>query len=170
MNDPMVIHPKWTVGSLPVGTNGQQDSVLIKGEARCNRWRQDCWYKADERYAVRVPTDPRFPDAQRYAVELPCPDMNLRYPEGSLLICVPLDALKGGIEVDQPYLIEGRRRRAGEQETELSVKTLIAQSGIRPRFVTESSDPNCQASLPIFGAGDEKIRPIALVTGFLQPE
>jgi hypothetical protein len=166
----MAILAKRSNGSNSVITPGQQNSVLIKGEARCNHWRHDCWYGADQRYAVQAPPDPHYPDAERYAVELGCPGMNLRYPEGSLLLCLPLDAVEGGIEVDQHYLIERRRGRGGMQETELSVKTLIAESGNKPRFVSESNDPDHQISHPIFGIGDEKIRPIALVTGSLQPE
>lgn len=155
-------------GSTSVMTPHPEERILVKAAACSNRWQKGFWYGADQRYAVRVPPDPRYPDTERYAVELFCPDMNLRYPEGSLLLCVPLDAVNGGIEVDQPYLIESRH--GGGHETELSVKTLIAENDSRPCFVSESSDPDHQTSLPLFGTGDEKIRPIALVTGFLQPE
>jgi len=169
-NGPMIIPPKSMMDSIAVETPGQRVNVLIKGEARCNGWQQDCWYKADQRYAVSVPPDPRFPDADRFGIELRCPDMNLHYPEGSLLLCVPLDAVEGGIEVDQRYLIECRRRRGRNQETELTVKTLTTESGNRPKFVTESSEPGHQMSVPLFGDGGGRIRPIALVTGFVEPE
>jgi hypothetical protein len=96
--------------------------------------------------------------------------MNLRYPEGSLLICVPLYAIEDGVEIDKRYLIETRRTRDGVQESELTVKTLVTDSDNRLHFVSESSDPDCQLSVPVFGAGDSEIQPIALVIGSMQPE
>ena len=166
----MVIPTKWMMDPVAAEAPGEQVNVVIKGEARCNHWQQDCWYKADHRYAVSVPPDPRFPDAERFGIKLRCPDMNLRYPEGSLLLCVPLDAVEGTIEIDQRYLIECRRRRGHDQETELTVKTLTTASRNRPIFVTESSEPGHQISVPLFGNGGGKIRPIALVTGYVEPE
>ena len=61
-------------------------------------------------------------------------------------------------------------RRRALQETELTIKTLITNSDNKPRFVTESSDPDYQISLPVFGSSGAKIRPIALVIGLQQPE
>ena len=166
----MMIPPKWMMDAAAAGSPGEHVDVLIKGEARCNHWQQGCWYKADKRYAVAVPTDPRFPDAERFGIELRCPDMNLRYPEGSLLLCVSLEAVEGGIEIDQRYLIECRRKRGHDHETELTVKTLTTVGGNRPIFVTESSEPGHQMSVPLFSSSGDKIRPIALVTGFVQPQ
>ena len=119
---------------------------------------------------IQLPADPRFPDVERFAVELPSPDMNLRYPEGSLLICVPFEAIEGGIEIDKRYLIETRRVRDGVQESELSVKTLVMDDDNRLRFVSESSDPDHQLSVPVFGASDHEVQPIALVIGSQQAE
>ena len=96
--------------------------------------------------------------------------MNLRYPEGSLLICIPFESVEGGIEIDKRYLIETRRERDGVQESELTVKTLVMDDDNRLRFVSESSDPDYQLSVPVFGASDSETQPIALVIGSVQPE
>jgi hypothetical protein len=96
--------------------------------------------------------------------------MNLRYPEGTLIICVHLDAVEGGIEINRDYLIERRRVGGGVRKTELSVMTLIADSDKRPQFVSQSSDPDYQTSLPVFSSSSDRVRPIALVTGSQQAE
>jgi hypothetical protein len=36
--------------------------------------------------------------------------------------------------------------------------------------VTESSEPDHQTAIPLFGNDGDTIRPIALVTGFVQPD
>jgi len=96
--------------------------------------------------------------------------MNLRYPEGTLLICIPFEAIEGGIEIDKRYLVETRRERDGMEEYELAVMTLIMDEDNKLRFVSESSDPEFQRSIPVFGAGESETQPIALVIGSLQPE
>jgi len=151
-------------------TTRPEQHVMVKAAACVNLWQQDCWYGADKRYVVHVPADPRYPGVERFAIEGPCPGMNLRYPEGSLLICIPFEAVKGGIEIDKRYLIETRRERDGVQESELSVKTLITDDDNRLCFVSESSDPDYQQSVPVFGASNSEIQPIALVIGSVQPE
>lgn len=150
-------------------TTRPEEQVVVKAAGCVNRWLQDCWYGADQRYTVQVPADPRYPGVERFAVEGQCPAMNLRYPEGTLLICIPFEAIEGGIEIDKRYLIETRRVRDGVHESELSVKTLVMDDN-KLRFVSESSDPDYQISVPVFGASDSEIQPIALVIGSVQPE
>jgi transcriptional regulator with XRE-family HTH domain len=147
-----------------------EERVPVKAAACANRWLEECWYGADKRYCLQVPADPRYPEAERFAVEGRCPAMNLRYPERSLLICVPLDAVEEGVEIDKRYLIETRRMRDGVEESELSVKTLVTDSDNRLHFTTESSDPDYQISLPVFGCKDDEAQPIARVIGSVQPE
>ena len=151
-------------------TTRPEEHVVVKAAACVNSWLEDCWYGADKRYAVQVPADPRYPGVERFAVDGQCLAMNLRYPEGSLLICISFEAVEGGIEIDKRYLIETRRVREGVEESELSVKTLIMDNDNRLRFVSESSDPDYQLSVPVFGAGDSEVQPIALVIGSVQPE
>ena len=151
-------------------TPNPEERVVVRAAASINRWQQNCWYPADQRYVVRVPPDPRYPEIERFAVEARCPSMNLRYPEGTLIICVHLDAVEGAIEINKDYLIERGRVRGGVRKTELSVMTLMADSDKRLRFVRQSSDPDYQTSLPVFETGNGKIRPIALVTGSQQAE
>jgi len=151
-------------------TPNPEERVLVKAAASFNRWPQNCWYPEDQRYVVRVPADPRYPEIERFAVEARCPSMNLRYPEGTLIICVHLDAIEGCIEIDRDYLIERCRVCGGARKTELGVMTLIADSDKRLRFVHQSSDPDCETSFPVFKTDNGKIRPIALVTGSQQAE
>ena len=151
-------------------TERPEQHVVVRAAACANRWLEDCWYSADQRYVVQVPADPRYPGIERFAIDGQCPAMNLRYPEGSLLICIAFGAVEGGIEIDKRYLIETKRERDGVQECELSVKTLVMDDDNRLRFVSESSDPDYQLSVPVFGAGDSEVQPIALVIGSVQPE
>jgi len=151
-------------------TERPEQHVVVKAAACANRWLEDCWYGASKRYGVQVPADPRYPGIERFAVEVLCPAMNLRYTERSLLICVPLDAVKDGVEIDKRYLIETRRTRDGVEESELTVKTLIMDSDNRLCFASESSDPDYQLSVPVFGATESEIQPIALVIGSMQSE
>ena len=147
-----------------------EEHVVVRAAACANSWLEDCWYGADKRYAVQVPADPRYPGVERFALDVLCPSMNLRYPEGSLLMCAPLHAVEDGVEIGKRYLIETRRTRDGVEESELTVKTLIMDSDNRLCFVSESSDPDFQLSVPVFGASESKIQPIALVIGSVRSE
>jgi len=151
-------------------TSNPEERVAVKAAASFNRWQQDCWYPADQHYEVQVPPDPRYPEIERFAVEARCPSMDLRYPEGTLIICVHLDAVEGRIEINKDYLIERCRVSGGARKTELSVMTLIADANKRLQFVHQSRDPDFETSFPVFKTGNGKIRPIALVTGSQQAE
>jgi hypothetical protein len=151
-------------------TSNPEECIVVKAAASFDRWQQDCWYPAHQRYEVQVPPDPRYPEIERFAVEACCPNMNLRYPEGTLIICVHLDAVEHCIKVNRDYLIERYLACGGTRKTELSVMTLVADADKKLRFVQQSSDPDYQTSLPVFKTRSGKIKPIALVTGSQQAE
>ena len=147
-----------------------EERVLVKAGACCNIWKQDCWYGPDQRYAIKVPPDSRYPGSERFAVEALCQAMNKRHPAGALVICVPLDAAAGGVEIGKRYLIESRRVREGVQESELTLKTLIIDNNKKLRLASESTEPDHQTTLPMFGSDDREVHAIASVIGTLQPE
>ena len=151
-------------------TSSPEERVVVKAAANFNHWQQDCWYSANQCYEVQVPPDPRYPDIERFAVEASCPSMNLRYPEGTLIICVHLDAVERRIEINRDYLIERCRACGDTRNTELSVMRLIADADKKLQFVQQSSDPDYQTSLPVFKTMGCKIKPIALVTGSQKAE
>ena len=151
-------------------TSPPEEHVMVSASVRLDQWLEDCWYDDANCYLLRIPADERHAGTERIAVVVDCSSMNLRYPEGTILICVPLEKLEGGIEVDKRYLIRSRRLVDGKQQDQLSVKTLVMGEDNQLRFVTESDDPDKTRAVPAFGTPDQEIRPIALVIGSIQPE
>ena len=147
-----------------------EGQVVVVGQACCNDWRETCWYPKEKQYSVHIPPDARNQYPERFAIEGHCPAMNLRYPEGSLIICAPLNKIDGGMVIGKRYLIESWRKKKGKKEYELTIKKLTADDEGNLWFVTESSHPAYQMSLPFGKKGDVAIKPVALVIGSMQIE
>lgn len=147
-----------------------EGQVVVVGQACCNDWREKCWYPKDKQYSVHIPPDERSVYPERFAIEGHCPAMNLRYPEGSLIICAPLDTIDDGMVIGKRYLIESWRKKKGKKEYELTIKKLTADDDGSLWFVTESSHPAYQMSLPFDSNGDVAIKPVAVVIGSMQIE
>jgi len=147
-----------------------EGQVMVMASACCNDWRESCWFPTKERYTVQVPPDSRHQDSERFAIEGRCPAMNLRYAEGSLIICVPIKNTSDGLVIGKRYLIESWRKHKRRKECELSVKKLTADDEGKLWFVTESSHPAYQMSIPFSDTGDVAIKPVAQVVGSMQLE
>ena len=147
-----------------------EGQVVVMAKACCNDWRETCWFPTEQRYSVQVPPDSRHQDGERFAIEGNCPAMNLRYAEGSLIICVPIKNISDGLVIGKRYLIESWRKQKRRKECELTIKKLTADSEGKLWFVTESSHPAYQMSIPFSDTGDFAIKPVAQVVGSMQLE
>ncbi len=147
-----------------------EGQVVVMARACCDDWREMCWFPTEERYTVQIPPDSRHKAGNKFAIEGNCPAMNLRYPEGSLIICVPINEIDSGLMIGKRYLIESWRKKKRRKECELTIKKLTADDEGMLWFVTESSHPAYQKSIPFTDKGDIAIKPVAQVVASMQLE
>ena len=149
---------------------GYEGQVVVMAQACYNDWRESCWFPTEKRYITQAPPDNRYLDVERFAIEGNCPAMNLRYSEGTLLICVGIKNISDGLVIGKRYLIESWRKKSGRKECELTVKKLAADDEGKLWFVTESSHPAYQMSIPFSNTDNVAIKPVALIIGSMQIE
>jgi transcriptional regulator with XRE-family HTH domain len=68
-------------------------NIEVRGAAQTGIWGGGEDFPADRRYALRLPADERFPGMELYGVEVHGDGMNLVYPDGSLVVCVPMERM-----------------------------------------------------------------------------
>jgi hypothetical protein len=75
-----------------------------------------------------------------------------------------------GLVIGKRYLIESWRKQKRRKECELTIKKLTADDEGKLWFVTESSHPAYQMSIPFSDTSDVAIKPVAQVVGSMQLE
>lgn len=111
-----------------------------------SEWDQDAWYD------VAVPADPQFAGIELFGAEVRGTSMNLRYPEGSVVVCTaPWDDR----EEPQPgkrYVVE---RRKLDGTVEVTVKLLHRDPEGGLWLMAESDDPRFKSAIEVNGNDDD---------------
>ena len=116
----------------------------IIGAVQAGQWNDDPPWLEDDLYAVDVPVLPEFAHMTRFGLEVRGPSMNRIYPEGTVLICVPLAELERWPESEEMVIVQ----RRGASGLETTVKEFVHDDSgawLWPR----SNHPEHQQPIPL---------------------
>lgn len=118
--------------------------VPVLGYVQAGKWREAIEWPPDTWYGVTVPAHPRYPSAERFALEVRGNSMNRLYPERTILICVRFyDIAREPQPGDKVICL--RRDRYGEFEA--TVKEYQRDEQGRHILWPRSDDPEHQAPI-----------------------
>lgn len=121
-------------------------AIPIVGAVQAGEWIEAVEWDSEERSALWVPVDKRLPQVPRKAYEVRGTSMNLIYPPGSFVICVP--TIETGIQPKAgSHVLVQRRDRTGLFE--VTIKELVIDGDNRPWLWPRSNDPQFQAPLSL---------------------
>lgn len=143
--------------------------VRVVGAVEAGSFKEAIEWPPSEHYAVPSLQFKQFLYDPKFALEVRGTSMDLLYPEGTILICVPL------VHVDRNPVPGERvvvRRRMPNGLIEATVKELQLDREGNAWLWPRSSDPSHQQPLPFTSPGNEEedIAVTALVIGSLRPE
>lgn len=120
--------------------------VPVKGELRAGYWAASHEWPEDEQYDVMIPDEARLRYLQLYAGVVRGTSMDLRYPDGSIVVMSRVGP--GDVRPGRRYHV---RRTRADGEVEETIKTLTRDAQGRLWLRPESSDPAHQAWIPLDG-------------------
>ena len=98
--------------------------VQVVGKVQAGYWNEAEEIPYDDQPVVYAMEDPRYKGIPHFALEVVGPSMNMLYPEGSFVVCVPLIHTGGEIPIHHGNKVIVERRNAhGAVET--TVKELV---------------------------------------------
>lgn len=121
------------------------ERVEVVGTVQAGVWREALEAPADERFAVEVPRDRRFPGVRRFGLRVAGPSMNRIFPERSIVLCARFPDLGRDPEPDD-YVVVLRNR---EGLVEATVKQLERSRDGRLWLSPRSDDPEHQTPWPL---------------------
>ena len=146
----------------------KQPLLEVRGRVRAGDWREAYEWPPDDRYQVPMPIPARYKSNQVFGLEVGGDSMDEVYPEGAVLLCVPI------LEYPDP-LVTGNRvivqRRRSNSEIEATVKELV-DDGDKRWLIARSKNPIHRAPI-IFSKTDlktEGAEVIAVVVGYFVDE
>ena len=134
--------------------------IPVRGAVEAGYWAAALEWDEEDWYDIAVPEDARYPKARRFALEVRGPSMNLIYPEGSALVCVPLVDIEHEPMPGKRYIIY---RRNAADEIEATCKELRTDERGKPWLWPVSSHPEHQTPLAVNGDPNDEIEIYALV-------
>jgi transcriptional regulator with XRE-family HTH domain len=147
------------VSETPAPANPVRN-VVVKGFVQAGSWAETWEWHDEDRYTVPVPTDDALEPFTLYGAVTRGPSMNLRYPEGTVLIFTDVVETGEEIQIGRRYVVE-RERADGLREA--TVKKLWRDEAGKYWLVPESDDPRFQESIPINGGEDDTVRIVGRV-------
>lgn len=146
------------------------ETIYVRGFVQAGVWRPAVEWDAQDWYAYTVPHDTRYPGVNRYGLEVRGSSMNLRYPDGTIVVVARYADIG---EMPQPgdKVIALRRARTGD-EYEATVKELVRDERGRYWLWPRSDDPEHQQPIPLTdidpapSAGSARIPTVANANGF----
>lgn len=142
--------------------------VRIIGVVEAGAWRESPEIYLRERAEIMVPVPANY-QAHAYGLEVGGPSMNLIYPEGSYVICVPIEHVERELKTGDRVVV--RRHRNGTYE--FTLKELVVDNDGQPWLWPRSLSPKHQNPIEIPAGeplGDEEIQVLAIVIGSYRPE
>lgn len=138
------------------------EGILIRGEVQAGSWLESAEWPASDWREVGVPGVPAPYKEVSFGMIVSGPSMNEVYPDGSIVVCVPLMDFHREPRLGDRVIVQ--RERAGLYE--ITVKELALVDG-RPALIPRSNNPAHQKAIPI-DEGEVEIR--AIVIGSYRPE
>ncbi len=162
-------------GEVPVRLSGPVQAVTVVGTVEAGNWVEALEWPPEDQFRITVPR-PRGPDGV-FGLLVNGPSLNLRYPEGTILVCMPLAQLQRELRSGDRVIVE-RRNRDGLVEA--TVKELAFDADGRAWLWPRSDHPEHQQPLLIPWPPDvelhasesdvEEVNVTATVVGAYQPE
>jgi transcriptional regulator with XRE-family HTH domain len=170
--------PRDLLPDSPLPAQGEKTLPLIDvpvvGQVQAGVWKEALEWPPEERFAVKVPANPRFGTAvPLFALLVGGPSMNELYPDGSVVICASLTHWGKDPESGDKVVVE--RRHDSSEEFEATVKELRRHADGSWWLWPRSTDPLFQEPWKLRGAdsdngGREDLRITAIVTSSLRFE
>jgi SOS-response transcriptional repressor LexA len=156
--------------AIPPARRAEPGLLPIVGEVAAGLWLEvDTVVDAPTHDAVPLAADPRWPPEEQFAVVVRGTSINRVAPDGAVLACIALPALRREVREGELVIVE--RRRHGGHDLERTAKRLRRVAGGYELW-PDTTDPRHK---PIRIAGDAEpddgisITVIALVVRTLQP-
>jgi transcriptional regulator with XRE-family HTH domain len=122
-------------------------AISIVSEVSAGTWREEPDLPPDDRETVGIPSIPAIYRAVAFGVRVSGSSMDLVYPSGTMLVCVPLAEFHREPRVGDRVIV--RRERADLYET--TVKELATGAAGQVVLMPRSSRPEHQQPLPLDG-------------------
>lgn len=158
------------------------ETVYVKGRVQAGLWQDALEWPVSDWLPVYIPADPRFPQIERFGLEVCGPSMNKVYPEGSIIIAVNLDDLGRCPRSGERVVIQCRAKNSSDMEATVK-RYEVTQDGQHILW-PESYDPLYQTPIILedlaqdmgehgLNAGNgacHDMKIIAVVVGSYRPE
>lgn len=143
------------------------EDVAVIGRVQAGEWIEVWEYPPEDQFEITVPPNHNYRGLKRFGLEVVGPSMNLIYPEGTIILCVPIEDL-GREPRDKERVIVERKRSDGL--VEVTVKEWLRDPATGVVWLwPRSDDPRFaqpyQLPLPENGNGIEGVRVVAVVAG-----
>lgn len=129
--------------------------VDVVAFVQAGQWAESNELEVEDQYSVAVPHDAEFSQYRLTGAEVRGPSMNLRYPEGTILVITNAIETREDIQPGKRYVVE-RHRADGMHE--YTVKTLHRDEDGHFWLVPESNDPRHQQPIKVNGDLGDTIR------------
>ncbi|MBI1202579.1 MAG: helix-turn-helix domain-containing protein [Rhodopseudomonas sp.] len=120
--------------------------VKVRGALQAGDWSESHEWSPEEQFEVAIPDEPQLRKLQLYAGKIIGESMNLRFPQGSIVVFSRIGQRPGEIEVGKRYHVRVTR---SDGQTEETLKTLVADEHGTYWLKPESSHPAHQNWLPL---------------------
>lgn len=139
----------------PPAPQSPMRAVAVKAYVQAGYWTESSEWPRDRWYDVAIPDDPALRGLRLHAAETRGPSMDLRYPEGTVLIFTDIEETGESPVPGHRYVVE---REAADGTRETTVKRLDRAGDGRLWLVPESSDPGFSTPIPLEGEDGDTIR------------
>lgn len=166
--DDLGVSVAWlTSESMPlIPAADRREVVRITGAVQAGIWQESVrWKEDDQRDVPLIRLDESAP-LPRFALEVRGPSMNLVYPEGTILYCIPYGTDGASLENGRRVIVH---RKRGDGLIEATAREVLIENGniwLCPR----SGDPRHQTPIEVGRDGVEEVIVVALVVGSYRPE
>lgn len=130
-------------------------AVTVVGAVQAGVWRPAMEWPEDDRYSVAVPHGHWYsePHYRAFGLEVRGASMDLEYPAGTVLICIPVGCYPHGIGDEDHVVVQQRDPATGDVEA--TVKELRIDDQGRAWLVPRSSQPEHQTPIKYTTPADE---------------
>ena len=142
-----------------------QPLLEVRGRVQAGDWREAFEWLPDERYQVPMPIPERFRHLPYFGLEVGGDSMDEVYPEGAVLMCIPLEVFPGPLKTGTRVIVERTRK----DEVEATVKEYV-EDGDNRWLIARSKNPIHRAPIYLNGSDEDEARVLAVVVGFYKDE
>ena len=122
--------------------------IRVTGFIQAGDWSENHEWDYDDQYEVFIPDDAALRRISLYAAEVRGGSMNLRYPDGSVVVLSHVGDSPNDVTVGSRYHVRITR---SDGMTEDTLKTLVRRDDGRYWLKPESTEPEFQEWIPLDG-------------------